>query len=106
MLVPMLPLTAIDYLLMSAFCARLNARTPVLVGVLCVGRHLVVALALIEPHGAAGLAFANAVQNSAHGLILPALRSPTAFVRVHMARFSLWKAASTWVAVRILAEWR
>jgi putative peptidoglycan lipid II flippase len=67
---PMLPMTAVDYLLINAFYARLNARTPVLVGVLCVLLYLVVALALIGPYGAVGLAFANAVQNSAHGLIL------------------------------------
>src|SRR5579859_2851209 len=33
---PQLPLTAIDYLLINAFYARQNARTPVLVGVVCV----------------------------------------------------------------------
>jgi putative peptidoglycan lipid II flippase len=67
---PMLPLTAIDYLLISAFYARQNPRTPVVVGVVCVGIYLVVALTLIQPFGAVGLAFANAVQNSAHGIIL------------------------------------
>jgi putative peptidoglycan lipid II flippase len=73
--VPMLPLTAIDYLLISAFYARQNARTPVVVGVVCVGIYLVVALALIRPLGAQGLALANAVQNSAHGAILLVLLS-------------------------------
>ena len=33
---PQLPLTAVDYLLINAFYARQNARTPVLVGVVCV----------------------------------------------------------------------
>jgi putative peptidoglycan lipid II flippase len=67
---PMLPLTAVDYLLINAFYARQNARTPVTVGVICVGIYLVVALALIQPLGAVGLAFANAVQNSSHAVIL------------------------------------
>jgi putative peptidoglycan lipid II flippase len=67
---PMLPLTAVDYLLINAFYARQNARTPVLVGVVCVGIYLVVALTLIGPLGAVGLALANAVQNSSHALIL------------------------------------
>jgi putative peptidoglycan lipid II flippase len=67
---PMLPLTAVDYLLINAFYARQNARTPVLVGVVCVLIYLVVALATIGPLQARGLALANAVQNSSHALIL------------------------------------
>ena len=67
---PQLPFTAIDYLLISAFYARLNARTPVLVGVVTVCIYLVVALSTIGVLGARGLALANAVQNSSHALIL------------------------------------
>jgi putative peptidoglycan lipid II flippase len=67
---PQLPLTAIDYLLINAFYARQNARTPVVVGVVCVLIYLAVALSLIGPLGAVGLALANAVQNSSHALIL------------------------------------
>jgi putative peptidoglycan lipid II flippase len=67
---PMLPLTAVDYLLINAFYARQNARTPVIVGVACVLIYLVVALSLIGPLGAVGLALANAVQNSSHAVIL------------------------------------
>lgn len=67
---PMLPLTAVDYLLINAFYARQNARTPVIVGAACVGIYLVVALILIGPLGAVGLALANAVQNSSHAVIL------------------------------------
>jgi putative peptidoglycan lipid II flippase len=74
---PMLPLTAVDYLLISAFYARQNARTPVIVGVVCVGIYLVIALSLIRPLGAVGLAFANAMQNSAHAVILLVLLSRT-----------------------------
>ena len=46
---PQLPLTAVDLLLINAFYARQNARTPVLVGVVCVGIYLVVALSTIGP---------------------------------------------------------
>jgi putative peptidoglycan lipid II flippase len=67
---PQLPLTGIDYLLINAFYARQNARTPVVVGAVCVLIYVVVALATIAPLGAVGLALANAVQNSSHALIL------------------------------------
>jgi putative peptidoglycan lipid II flippase len=67
---PMLPLTAVDYLLINAFYARQNARIPVLVGVVCVFIYLGVALATIGTLQARGLALANAVQNSSHALIL------------------------------------
>ena len=67
---PQLPFTAVDYLLINAFYARQNARTPVLVGVVCVFIYLAVALSTIGPLGARGLALANAVQNSSHALIL------------------------------------
>ena len=45
---PMLPLTGIDYLLINAFYARQDARTPVIVGVVCVLIYLAVALATIR----------------------------------------------------------
>jgi putative peptidoglycan lipid II flippase len=67
---PQLPFTAVDYLLINAFYARQNARTPVLVGVACVFIYLGVALSTITVLGARGLALANAVQNSSHALIL------------------------------------
>jgi putative peptidoglycan lipid II flippase len=67
---PMLPLTAVDYLLINAFYARQNARTPVIVGVVCVFIYLGVALATMTTLQARGLALANAIQNSSHALIL------------------------------------
>jgi putative peptidoglycan lipid II flippase len=67
---PQLPFTALDQLLIVAFYARKDTRTPVLVGVAGVGLYLVSALALIGPLDVAGLALANAIQNSAHGLVL------------------------------------
>jgi putative peptidoglycan lipid II flippase len=70
---PQLPFTALDQLLIVAFYARKDTRTPVLVGVAGVGLYLASALALIAPLDVAGLALANAIQNSAHGLVLLAL---------------------------------
>ncbi len=67
---PQLPFTAVDYLLINAFYARQNARTPVIVGVVCVFIYLAVALSTIATLGARGLALANAIQNSSHALIL------------------------------------
>jgi putative peptidoglycan lipid II flippase len=67
---PQLPFTALDQLLIVAFYARKDTRTPVLVGVGTVLLYLASALALIGPLGVAGLALANAIQNSAHGIIL------------------------------------
>lgn len=67
---PQLPFTAVDYLLINAFYARQNARTPVIVGVVCVFIYLAVALSTIGTLGARGLALANAVQNSSHAIIL------------------------------------
>jgi putative peptidoglycan lipid II flippase len=67
---PQLPFTALDQLLIVAFYARKDTRTPVLVGVATVLLYLGAALTLIGPLDVAGLALANAIQNSAHGLIL------------------------------------
>jgi putative peptidoglycan lipid II flippase len=67
---PQLPFTAVDYLLINAFYARQNARTPVLVGVVCVFIYLAVALSTVGPLQARGLALADAVKNSSHALIL------------------------------------
>lgn len=67
---PQLPFTALDQLLIVAFYARKDTRTPVLVGVVTVLLYLGSALLLIGPLGVTGLALANAIQNSAHGLIL------------------------------------
>jgi putative peptidoglycan lipid II flippase len=65
-----LPFAAIDQLLIFAFYARKDTRTPVLVGVLGVLTYLLVALALIAPLGMLGLVLANSVQLSSHALIM------------------------------------
>ncbi len=70
---PQLPFVAIDQVLIAAFYALQNTRTPVLVGVVTAGLYVVVALALVDDWGMPALVFANTVQNSAHGVILAVL---------------------------------
>ena len=65
-----LPFAAIDQLLIFAFYARKDTRTPVLVGVLSVLVYLVVALLLIAPLGMLGLVLANSAQLSTHALVM------------------------------------
>ena len=67
---PQLPFVVVDQLLIVAFYALKDTRTPVLVGVAGAGVYVVAAFALLSPLGMPGLALANAVQNSAHALIL------------------------------------
>jgi len=67
---PQLPFVVVDQLLIVAFYALKDTRTPVLVGVAGAGLYVAVALALVGPLGMPGLALANAVQNSAHALVL------------------------------------
>jgi putative peptidoglycan lipid II flippase len=106
---PGLPLTSVDYLLINAFYARQNARTPVLVGVGCVFIYLAVALATIGVLQARGLALANAVQNSSHALILLVLlRRTLPGLRLGA---SLWPflirvvPAASLVALVLMAAW-
>jgi len=86
---PQLPFTALDQLLIVAFYARKDTRTPVAIGVVTVVLYLVSALLLIGPFDVVGLALANAIQNSAHGLILLALleRAGTGLLD---SAFALW----------------
>lgn len=65
-----LPFAAVDQLLIFAFYARKDTRTPVLVGVLGVLTYLIVALTLITPLGMLGLVVANSVQLSVHALAM------------------------------------
>ncbi|HUS71166.1 MAG TPA: murein biosynthesis integral membrane protein MurJ [Anaerolineae bacterium] len=65
-----LPFAAIDQLLIFAFYARKDTRTPVLVGVFGVLTYLIVALTLITPLGMLGLVVANSVQLSVHALVM------------------------------------
>jgi putative peptidoglycan lipid II flippase len=68
-----IPFVGIDQLLIFAFYARRNTVTPMLVGVLGVAIYIVSAL-LLKPHlHILGLALANTLQNSIHGLVLLSL---------------------------------
>jgi putative peptidoglycan lipid II flippase len=88
---PQLPFTALDQLLIVAFYARKDTRTPVTIGVVTVVLYLISALALIGPLDVAGLALANAIQNSAHGLILLVLLERTG-ARLLDSTFLFWSA--------------
>jgi putative peptidoglycan lipid II flippase len=61
---------AFDQVLIFAFYARLNTRTPVLVGVLAVAVYFAVALPLVAPLGMLGLVLANSAQFIAHTVII------------------------------------
>jgi putative peptidoglycan lipid II flippase len=65
-----LPFVAVDQLLIAAFYARKNTITPVVVGIVCIGFYLVVALPFFQTIGIPALALANTLQNSMHAVIL------------------------------------
>jgi putative peptidoglycan lipid II flippase len=73
---PQIPFVGLDQLLIFAFYARKNTLTPMLVGVLGVAIYVVAGLLLLPRLHVFGLAFANTLQNSLHGLILLALLLP------------------------------
>ena len=68
-----LPFVAIDQLLLSAFYARKNTVTPVIVSFVCYGSYLAIALPFWRTIGMPALVVANTVQNSFHAVILPVL---------------------------------
>jgi putative peptidoglycan lipid II flippase len=61
---------AVDQLLIAAFYARKNTIIPVTIGVVSILCYLIVALPFYRTIGMPALAFANAVQNSSHAIIL------------------------------------
>lgn len=65
-----IPFVGIDQMLIFSFYARKDTLTPMLVGVACVGIYVVTALLLKPGLQILGLALANTIQNSVHGLIL------------------------------------
>ena len=65
-----LPFVAVDQLLIAAFYARKNTIIPVTIGVVSILCYLIVALPFYRTIGMPALAFANAVQNSSHAIIL------------------------------------
>lgn len=72
-----IPFVGIDQLLIFAFYARKNTITPMLVGVLGVGIYVGSALILLPRLQIFGLALANTIQNSLHGVILLIILSAT-----------------------------
>ena len=107
---PQLPFVVVDQLLIVAFYARKQTVTPVLVGVAGAGVYLAAALGLIGPLGMPGLALANALQNSAHAVVLylllarqlPQLRAGS--VAGFAMRVALAGAISA-LAVGVTAAW-
>ncbi len=67
---PQIPFVGLDQLLIFAFYARKNTRTPMLVGVVGVGIYVASALLLRPAFQIFGLALANTLQNSLHAAIL------------------------------------
>ncbi|HEY6409140.1 MAG TPA: lipid II flippase MurJ, partial [Ktedonobacteraceae bacterium] len=65
-----LPFVPIDQLLLSAFYARKNTITPVIVGFVCFSFYLAIALPFWQTIGMPALVVANTVQNSLHAVIL------------------------------------
>jgi putative peptidoglycan lipid II flippase len=65
-----LPFIALDQLLIAAYYARKNTLVPTLVGVASIACYAVVAVSFYHTVGLPAMAFANAVQNSAHAVIL------------------------------------
>ena len=72
-----LPFVAWDQLLLFAFYARKNTRTPVIVGALSVGVLLGVSFALIAPFGVLGLVLANSAQFAFHAVVMYVLARRT-----------------------------
>jgi putative peptidoglycan lipid II flippase len=65
-----LPFIAWDQLLLFAFYARKNTRTPVIVGAISVGVLLACSFALILPFGVLGLVIANTAQFAFHAAVM------------------------------------
>lgn len=65
-----LPFVALDQLLIAAFYARKNTKTPVIIGVVAIAFYMIVALPFYRSIGMPALAFANTMQNSMHAIIL------------------------------------
>ena len=65
-----IPFVGVDQLLIFAFYARKNTVTPMLIGVVGVAIYVVSAFLLLPRAHIFGLALANTLQNSLHGVIL------------------------------------
>jgi putative peptidoglycan lipid II flippase len=100
-----LPFIAVDQLLLSAFYARKNTITPVIVGIVSFGGYLAVALPFWQTIGMPALAFANTVQNSLHPIILLVLlRMAIGPIRIREATSAVLKILLA-TAVMVAVAW-
>jgi putative peptidoglycan lipid II flippase len=108
-----LPFVALDQLLIAAFYARKDTKTPVIIGVVSIVFYLIVALPFYQSIGVPALAFANTVQNSMHALILLLLLRRVmgvlhlrtafpAFLKICLAAALM--GATTWGALILLSH--
>lgn len=74
---PGIPFAALDQVMIFAFYARTDTRTPMLVGVVALFVYAVVALSLAHPLGMLGLVLANTAQTVFHATVLLWLLSRT-----------------------------
>jgi putative peptidoglycan lipid II flippase len=99
---------AFDQVLIFAFYARQNTKTPVLVGLASIGVYFVVALSLNGPLGMLGLVLANSAQFIVHALIMFGL-ARQAFLPKGMSEFGRTAirclAAGSAMAALALALW-
>jgi putative peptidoglycan lipid II flippase len=105
-----IPFVGLDQMLIFSFYARKDTVTPMLVGVVGVGIYVVSALLLKPGLQILGLALANTIQNSVHGLILLALLFLTIGGLpkrgiIRSALTSLGAGAGMGIAAYLLAAW-
>lgn len=99
-----LPFIAIDQLLLSAFYARKNTITPVIVGIVSYAGYLAIALPFWQTIGMPALAFANTVQNSLHPIILLVLlRMAIGPIRIRETIPALLKILAATVVMVVVA---
>lgn len=106
-----LPFIALDQLLIAAYYARKNTLVPMLVGIASIVCYAAVAVPLAPTLGLPGIAFANAVQNSSHAIILFVLLTLSigslglrdlggGLLRIALA--ALGMAAASWALLQLL----
>jgi putative peptidoglycan lipid II flippase len=99
---------AYDQILIFAFYARQNTRTPVLVGMIATGVYFVFALSLVTPLGMLGLVIANSAQFTAHVAIMIWLwrRTETGFGNARLWRvMRVCFASGFGMALLALGSW-
>lgn len=106
---------AYDQVLIFAFYARGNTRTPVIIGIFAIGIYLLVALSLVDRLGMLGLVLANSAQFAAHLFVIGHLGRRHFWRRDHALERTLWRsgvasglsaasAFSSWLALQSVAE--